>query len=72
MYKVLFVELKLILFPFLEPEPGLADQLRRRVELLAHEKPRAGGEDIVPHQRLVVVQVEAFEEPHGHEDARGA
>ena len=52
-----------------EPEPRFADQLRGGVELFAQQEARASGEDIVPHQRLVVVEFEALEEAHGDEDA---
>ena len=47
---------------------NLSSAAESRVESVAHQKSGAGGKNIVPHQRLVVVQAKAFEEAHRDED----
>ena len=41
------------------------NQLGNRIVLSANEESRNRGEDVVPHQRLVVVHLKALENAHG-------
>ena len=41
------------------------NQLGNRIVLSANEEARDRGEDVVPHQRLMIVHLEALENAHG-------